>query len=300
MKRLTMIFLPLLVAVLVATQATGCIRIRENGEDKLRLAGMEWGSAVLKGNGKIITRTIAAPEFEYLSANRGIEVELQEGIDQITVHADENVMPYVVITCPNGSLGITIDSQIKQVSEATIRVVCPLRPTLRSVQAFSGAEVGHAAANFVVEHEFRIEASSAGEVAFSLTAPRLKVDASSGGEVKGEWVADQLALNASSAAEIKASLSRGSLRVDSSSGSDVELRGVADSAEMSASSGASIEADRLQCRRVEASAASGGDIELFCSEYLRASASSGGSVEYSGPCQTEISRSSGGSVTQNN
>lgn len=304
MKSLIKLTLIFLMALLVATHTVACIRINggDGKEPTLTINGVEFPleNHGLRGNGVLITKTISSPEFDRVVVNRGIELFLRKGIDQITVEADENVMPYGVITCEEGELVITIDQKIKRLSDFTMRVYIPLRENLQEVRASSGAEVLIDSTPFEITHPFHVDLSSAAEFEGAITAPELRIEVSSGAEAKGHWVADQLVVWASSAAEVVAQLRCGSVEMEASSGADVEANGEADSARVGASSGASIEAERLQCRVANADASSGGSVELFCVEQLQANASSGGNVEYDGPCNVKISCSSGGEVNRKN
>uniref|UniRef100_UPI004056D822 GIN domain-containing protein n=1 Tax=Alistipes sp. TaxID=1872444 RepID=UPI004056D822 len=304
MKSLIKLTLIFLMALLVATHTVACIRINggEGKEPTLTINGVVFPleNHGLRGNGVLITKTIASPEFDRVVVSRGIELFLRQGIDQITVEADENVMPYGVITCEEGELAISIDPKIKRLSDFTMRVYIPLRENLQEVKATSGAEVLIDSTPFEITHPFRVDLSSAAEFEGAIAAPELHVEASSGAEAKGHWVADQLEVYAYSAAEVVAQLRCGSVRIEASSGAEVEANGEADSVRMEASSGASIEAERLQCRVADADASSGASVELFCVEQLQANASSGGEVEYDGPCSVKMTSSSGGGVNRKN
>lgn len=287
---------------LVASSTMACIRISSNTEDPLtlRINGREFTFAEnrLKGNGELITKTIAAPEFERVVVHRGIELRLREGIDQISVEADSNLMPYGVITCEGGTLEITIDSKLKSLSDYTMIVTCPLRPTLREIDATSAAKVVVENPDFGVAHSFTLNASSAAKIEASVAAPRVVIEATSAAEIRGCYLADHTKIEASSAGEVKANLQRGELSIEATSAAEVEAIGTVDRATLNASSSGSIEALKLQCRIATAGASSGGEVELFCTEELNADASSGGEVDYKGSCTARISTSSGGDVNK--
>lgn len=287
---------------LVASSAMACIRISSNTEDPLtlRINGREFTFAEnrFKGNGELITKTIAAPEFERVVVHRGIELRLREGIDQISVEADSNLMSYGVITCKGGTLEITIDSKIKSLSDYTMIVTCPLRPTLQGIEATSASKVLVENPDFCVAHPFSLNGSSSAKIEASVAAPRVQIEATSAAEIKGCYIADRTEIEASSAGEVKANLQRGEVSIEATSAAEVEAIGTVDRATLNASSSGSIEALKLQCRIATADASSCGEIELFCTEELNAGASSGGEVEYKGSCTARISTSSGGDVNK--
>jgi hypothetical protein len=126
-----------------------------------------------------------------------------------------------------------------------------------------------------------------------------KLYASAGSDVVSEspLKLDNLKIDVSSGSDVKLELEVDELSVDSSSGSDVTLIGKANSFEASASSGSDINANELKTRRCSASTSSGSDIVVNVSEELSASASSGGDITYTGsPSKKDINKSSGGGV----
>lgn len=126
-----------------------------------------------------------------------------------------------------------------------------------------------------------------------------KIDASAGADVISEnrFKLDELKVDSSSGSDVKLELDARDVRVGSSSGSDISLKGTAVSLQADASSGSDIDAADLQTKNCDASASSGSDVKVNVTETLNASASSGGDVYYSGnPKTKDINESSGGDV----
>lgn len=126
-----------------------------------------------------------------------------------------------------------------------------------------------------------------------------KIDASAGADVVSEnrLKLENVKIDASSGSDIKLELDARELSVGSSSGSDISLKGHAEMIHADASSGSDIDAGDLQAKNGEASASSGADVKVNVSEKISASASSGGDVYYSGnPKTKDINESSGGDV----
>lgn len=135
-----------------------------------------------------------------------------------------------------------------------------------------------------------------------VTMPRVEeLSASSGSDIetRGRISGNTLRISASSAAEIEASVDYKTVIIDCSSGADVDLEGEAEKCTADCSSGADIDVSDMRCTSVDASASSGGSIEVYATERLEADASSGGSIRYRGnPRNIDVDRSSGGSVRQ--
>lgn len=294
-------FLILAAIVAVITHASGCVQVKHN----LTVDDLSefFGSSRVKGNGKLVTKTLEAPEFTWVSAHRAAEVTLLEKeVKEISVTADENIMPYVVITCQRGVLKITLDDALKNVGDYTFRVTLPINPQIDQLSTSSGAEIAvQEGLVLVTEKNLQLVTSSAGEIEGSFKAAEIKIGASSGAEVKGSFHASKIEMNASSAGEIEGQVSTIELKADASSGADIDLKGEAAKSRMIASSAGSIDAEELIAQTADATASSGADIRLHCTKEIRATASSGGSIRYSGnPTSTQIVHSSGGSVSSVN
>ncbi len=126
-----------------------------------------------------------------------------------------------------------------------------------------------------------------------------KIDASAGSDVISEnkFRLDQLKVDSSSGSDVKLELDATDIRVGSSSGSDITLKGTTVFLQADASSGSDIDAADLQAKNCDASASSGSDVKVYASEKLNASASSGADVYYSGnPKTRDVNESSGGDV----
>lgn len=288
-----------IVAMLaLITTASGCVRVKtEHSGDELTIF---FPNKALRGNGILVTKTIALPEFTKVSAHRAAEVLLvEESVKQISVRADENVMPYVVITCQKGVLEITLDDAIKNVGEITFEVEVPMNKAITRLSSSSGAEIALKEGLTLDSGEsLTLTSSSAGKIEGRFERKSLELKASSGAEIKGEFRTTKIHMDASSAAEIEGRVMAEELTANASSGASIELEGTAVKSELDASSGADIDAEKLTTTDCRAGASSGADIDCHCTGSLKASASSGGSIYNAGnPTSTEIQKSSGGSVT---
>lgn len=126
-----------------------------------------------------------------------------------------------------------------------------------------------------------------------------KLDASAGSDVVAvsPIKVDNIRIDASSGSDVKLEVSASEMRVSSSSGSDITLKGSTNKLEVDASSGSDINAGELTSKDCDASVSSGSDIKVIATETLKANASSGGDISYSGnPKTKDINKSSGGDV----
>mgnify|MGYP005805039815 CR=1 FL=1 len=104
MKKL-LVFATLLAAALAVTAYITCE------------ASNLWGKRI-KGSDRIVTRTLAAPDFDAVSAARGTRVVLSDKSDVIRIDANDNPIDHVVVEEKEGILRITIDPQNAHVAHA--------------------------------------------------------------------------------------------------------------------------------------------------------------------------------------
>lgn len=134
-----------------------------------------------------------------------------------------------------------------------------------------------------IENLSEIKASSGAHLLTShtLKGERLAIDVSSGGYIKTDAVVRNI-------------------DTDVSSGGSVKLSGSTESLEVDVSSGGTINAQDLRAKYADASASSGGAIDVYVTDRLKARASSGGDIDYWGnPEEVDKPKKSmsGGSVS---
>lgn len=139
----------------------------------------------------------------------------------------------------------------------------------------------------------------------TVTLPRLtNIAAARGAEVSAQMAGDCTDFDAVAAMGATLTVSQiqcGRVEADAAMGGNLTLNGVCDRLDVSAAMGGVVRADGLQCRFADASAAMGGTINAFASESYDASAAMGGDVSLSGsPREGERSAVMGGWVRVSN
>lgn len=230
----------------------------------------------VKGSGRIETRTDKVGAFTSVHVARGIlaviTAEGEKGV--VTVEADDNLMPYVIVRTDGGALQLSIDSEINSISNSHIKISIPDNGRLEALSTSSGAAL---------------------ECTTVLHGTDLRLGSSSGSRLHAAFVGKSCRAESSSGSSMRLNAEVVKLSLSSSSGSKIKARGTADETKISASSGASVEAKNLTSRLADAHASSAGSIGIACTELLSGSASSGASVRYSGRCGIQTRTSSGGS-----
>ena len=116
-------------------------------------------------------------------------------------------------------------------------------------------------------------------------------------EVASAFTTEKLDVEVSSGATLKAKFTSTDLHAQVSSGGVATVTGNAQRLDVGASSGGVFKGGELLARACDASASSGGTVDVAVQETLTAKASSGGDVRYSGsPKDVTRHTSSGGSV----
>lgn len=207
-----------------------------------------------KGNGKVVTDTRKVTEdFTKVSAAEGLMVYVTQAEEfSIEVEADENVIDLITTDIRNGKLRIQTDANI---GRATKNIYVSL-PKVTALAGSSGAQL---------------------KTKNTIKANELKIDGSSGAQLKLEVVTNEI-------------------DIDASSGANLSISGEADDAVIDVSSGGNINAKNLQTKICNAGASSGGNVKVHVSKSLTADASSGGNISYSGDASVETKKSVSGSV----
>lgn len=212
----------------------------------------------ITGNGNVITEQRQLDSFTKIKVTEGIECELTQSNSQnVTIEADENLIKGIKTVVENGTLIISSDyNNFINISSKKVKVQIP---TIESLKTTSGSSL--------------ITKST-------IKGLSLKIESSSGSEVKIDAEYDSITTSASS-------------------GSEQSLAGKALTFSTQSSSGSSIDADNLLANEVTSKTSSGSSTDVHPLVRLTAKASSGSSVEYSGkPKSIDKDESSGGSVDE--
>lgn len=254
----------------------------------------------IKGSGNIITKSIPAIEsYDAIKASRSVRVIMEETEgDQITIKADDNVMPYVVVRKEGNSLVIGIDKNINSLSNLNVEVILPKNSNLNELKAVNAATIN---INTTIEsRSLSVDATSAAKVNFAKAdVDFFDADATSAAKITGIVKSDDCYVDASSAADIKLTLLAVQCKAATSSAASITLKGQVATFNGDASSAAKIYASDLEVQTfAEADASSGAKITVKAIKRLDAEASSGGVVAYIAEDDVvkRISQSSGGRV----
>ena len=104
MKKLLLIAV-LIAACLSATAYVACVAAPLLGKN-------------IKGSGKIVTKTVPAPDFDGIEASRAVKVVISDKVSDIRIEADDNLIDLVVVRAVKGKLEATLDQKVNNIQNA--------------------------------------------------------------------------------------------------------------------------------------------------------------------------------------
>ena len=256
MKKLLLIAV-LIAACLSATAYVACVAAPLLGKN-------------IKGSGKIVAKTVPAPDFDGIEASRAVKVVISDKVSDIRIEADDNLIDLVVVRAVKGKLEATLDQKVNNIQNGNVTITVPANGKIRSLDASSASKI--IGETTLKAGKFSIEASSAAKIKAAVEAVSCTIETSS-----ASIEAESCSLDASSASKIILEGSAGTFRADMSSASKLN-------------------AEKFSAVNASIDTSSAASASIDCSGKLTASASSGSSVRYSGDCQTSLEKSSGGSI----
>lgn len=263
MKKVLVILLVLAALASVA----GCIL----GATALRV----FAGNTLRGSGKIVSKTMAVPDFHTIRASRAVKVVLVDAAAAITIDADDNLIDLVEAEAKDGTLNVGIANSVKNVANFSVTVTVPVNDRLKRLHASSASKI-------------------VGET--TLAADKLALDASSAARIDVNVKAGSCSIDASSASNIEAELDVESCTIDLSSAATAELSGKAGKCRADMSSASKLEAEEFFVTDYTVSTSSAAKAAIRCTGKLRADASSGSSIRYTGDCEAHVDKSSGATI----
>ena len=144
-----------------------------------------------------------------------------------------------------------------------------------------------------------ITASSSATIKFtnSNKTENLNLEASTSGDINGDFEANKINIHVSSSSDIKGNLQTKDLAIKASSSGDVELTGKAENTTIDASSSADCLLRNLYTKQATVKASSSADVAILVTKSIEAKASSSANIVFYGnPSEIIKEESSSGSV----
>ena len=203
MKKLLLIAV-LIAACLSATAYVACVAAPLLGKN-------------IKGSGKIVAKTVPAPDFDGIEASRAVKVVISDKVSDIRIEADDNLIDLVVVRAVKGKLEATLDQKVNNIQNGNVTITVPANGKIRSLDASSASKI--IGETTLKAGKFSIEASSAAKIKAAVEAVSCTIETSSASKVEASIEAESCSLDASSASKIILEGSAGTFRADMSSAS---------------------------------------------------------------------------------
>jgi uncharacterized protein YxeA len=210
---------------------------------------------MVRGNGDVVKKERTTTSFDGIRVSAGINVYLKQGDkESITVEADENLHEYILTEIRDGVLHVYTETNIREAKMKRVYV------TMKEVTSLKTSSAGDIIGETSIKgNDFKISASSAGNIRLEIYAKRIEVNISSSG--------------------------------------DVSLSGEAETLKADLSSAGNLEAYNLKVKEADVSVSSAGDARVNVSEKITARASSAGDISYQGdPKYVDAHSSSAGGI----
>ena len=207
------------------------------------------------GDGNVVTEERSVDSFSGIKGSSGIKVFITQGDEEsVKVIADQNLQEIIITEVIEGKLKIWTEHNIRDAKSKEVHVV------FKDINYLSS---------------------------------------SSGCHLKGEnkLETEDIRINVSSGGQLKLEIDAGQIECDASSGGQGYLKGTTDYLKVNASSGGGLKAVELVAKNANVDASSGGHAKVYATESFNLNASSGGNISYTGDGNVnKLSRSSGGNI----
>lgn len=153
----------------------------------------------IKGSGKIVAKTVPAPDFDGIEASRAVKVVISDKVSDIRIEADDNLIDLVVVRAVKGKLEATLDQKVNNIQNGNVTITVPANGKIRSLDASSASKI--IGETTLKAGKFSIEASSAAKIKAAVEAVSCTIETSSASKVEASIEAESCSLDASSASK---------------------------------------------------------------------------------------------------
>lgn len=226
-------------------------------------ANAQWwsGNEKINGNGNYISETRSVSDYDAVSVQGSIHVELIAGTEgRLKVEAESNLLEHILTEVEGDRLKISIEKgyNLSPSSRNEIKVTVPFESLEEVSLTGSGDIVG----------------------SDKINAENFKVDITGSGDV---------------ALELQARFVKGSL----TGSGNIRLKGKTQQLESKVTGSGDFDASNLIAAKVEANVSGSGDIEVYASQELKSRVSGSGDIIYSGnPKKQDFKTSGSGSISK--
>ena len=221
----------------------------------------QWGNRKVEGNGKMTTVFRSVSEYNGVSLEGFMDVELVRGNEgSLKVEAEENLQEYIITEVNNGQLEISVQrgTNLKPSQNRSIKVTVPFED-LEEVKLTGSGDIYSSAV--INAENFETSLTGSGDIKLPVKAKNARANITGSG--------------------------------------DIELEGSANDFVCKVTGSGDISAFNFECERVKATIIGSGDIQVYATEELQANIPGAGDIEYRGNPKKEDFKTLGvGSISK--
>ncbi len=259
-----------------------------------------WFSKKLKANGKKITETrTSAMRFSQIKVSRNIILIVEERTTgDITVTADENIMPYVEMEVHDGVFRANLSNDITlRNGSANIYVRMPYNGKINDIEVSGASSV--TVIPRIETQEFKASAHGASVLKVNVKADKFQTKTSGSSNVNITATADEVELYCSGASKLTADVTAGDVYGEVSGASKATLKGKAQNASYESSGASSLDAEDLVTEECTVECSGASIASVNCTSSLKAEASGASKITYTGDCELVNKSTTGASSIYN-
>lgn len=227
-------------------------------------AEAQWwtGGKKVNGNGNMTSETRNVSDYDHVSLEGSMEVELVAGREgRVTVEAESNLMEYVLTEVSGGNLKISVEKgvNLNPSRNNKIKITVPFE-TLRGLSLTGSGDIYNS--DRITARDFDLKLTGSGDMRIDLNSQNVTAKLTGSG--------------------------------------DIVLRGKAENFKCTVTGSGDFKAYELQTRTADASVMGSGDVQLSVSQELKARIAGSGDIKYRGnPKKEDFKTTGSGSVSKN-
>lgn len=254
---------------------------------------------ILSGN-DITEEFIIDGSYTELCVDNGFEVTVSDAVDQITITADENIMPKVLVEKVGDKVRIRLKPLLVNIEpDLDLKVLLPYNADLTSVDLLGASEFH---SEYGLDGEtVEVELSDASEFYCDINAHEVDVNLSGASYFCGDILANEADVDLSGSSDIESNVDITEFRLDLAGASDAKLLGQVAKLKINLTGASKIIKQVVEgryglvCEQCEGFMSGASSAYIHCDENIKVNLSGASDLHYTGTAFTGVSSISGGS-----
>ncbi len=238
-----------------------------------------WNKNMIKGSGKIATKTITTGEYDKIKVNGSMDVEMVKGKEgKITVETDDNLLDLVEIRLENDVLVVDMKDNSSYSTRKGILVTIPV-VEISSVSLNGSGDIW--SKSRLHSNKLDVNLRGSGDINLDAETPILDIVLQGSGDIE---------------MDVKAAV----VKVELDGSGDIELEGTTEKLGIRLQGSGDVESKDLVASDVDVRIQGSGDVTVTSMGKLTADVGGSGDLVYNGnPEQTKMTTSGAGEIRKN-